>query len=220
MNSAAILMGTRSQAFPQIGYGLEATRQRASEQGRHPVSARRKPDQLDFHSGALGQLGDRSVGPHPARNRSGTGQPAVDHGGAARRCPDLGRLSHQRLRHLARPRQPTAGCGGDARRPNGIRAPCSASGSRAATFPDFEMSQVQAEYESAVQAIPEIEQLIALQEDGAVGACSGAIRGRSSAAGTSTAWVARPFPRASRPNCWPGGPTSSRRSRTWSPATR
>ena len=89
---------------------------------RHPVPARRQSDQFDLHVGPLSQLGNRPLGPHPARNRSGARQFAGHDGSTARRRPDVGRLGHQRLRHLARSRQPVAGCGRDARRPKRIRS--------------------------------------------------------------------------------------------------
>ena len=71
----------------------------ARERGADPISARLKPDQLDLQHDIIGQLGDRSLGPHPARNRSRPGQLAGNHRSAARRRPDLGRLSHRQLCH-------------------------------------------------------------------------------------------------------------------------
>ena len=58
------------------------------------------------------------------------------------------------------------------------------------------MSQVQAEYESAVAAIPDLQQAIARQENALVGAAGPQSRGRSRGAETSTVWARRPFPRS------------------------
>ena len=123
-----------------------------------------RPGQLDLRLLAVRQLGDRPVGPHPARNRSRPRQSAGHHGGAARRRPDLGRLGHHRLCHLARSRQPAAVAEETlAGRQHSVAL--FRKRLEGGYISDFEMSQVQAEYESAVAAIPDLKQAIAVQED-------------------------------------------------------
>ena len=47
---AAVLAGTRSQGFPQVGYGLSGTRQRATERGSIPIPSFSDPYSSSFSS--------------------------------------------------------------------------------------------------------------------------------------------------------------------------
>jgi len=79
--AAGILVQTRAPLFPQVGYGGNAARQRASESNATPLPPTLSNPQtaLSLFAGAtweIGDLGDRPVGPHPATIRSRAGEPA------------------------------------------------------------------------------------------------------------------------------------------------
>ena len=65
--AAAIVSGTRSQGLPQVGYGASASRQRTSEPGSEPFVGNTRSS---LGGVLLGELGNRPVGPHRARDRS------------------------------------------------------------------------------------------------------------------------------------------------------
>ena len=74
--AAGVFTQTRSGLFPQIGYSGLGERARTSESG-----ATRLPDlvpnpQNAYQAAAHRELGDRSLGPHPAPERIGARQPA------------------------------------------------------------------------------------------------------------------------------------------------
>ena len=80
------------------------------------------------------------------------------------------------------------------------------------------MSLVEADYETAAAAVPELRRIIAQQEDG-LSVLLGRNPGPIARASSLDSLVAPAVRRASRPSSWPGDPTSFRRSSNWLPAT-
>ena len=158
---------------------------RAPAASARSEQAARRPHrrgQQTFRRRAVGQLGNRPVGPHPARDRSGARQPARHRGGAARSRPDPGLLGD---RSATSPCSiSTAGCG-SRRRPSPAgtnTSPCSGGGSRAASSPTSRCRRSLAEYEIRARHDPATaSSSIAQQEDALVGPAgpqSGADRAR------------------------------------------
>lgn len=159
----AILAGTRSQGFPQVGYGVSASRRRASERGSVP-----------FPSGA-----------DPVSSSFGAGLSAsweIDLWGRIRRETEAARanlLSSEEARRgvvLTLVASVIAGYVTLLDLDNRLQiAEATVAGRRESVslfqmrleggwVSDFEMSQVLAEYESAVAAVPELKKAIAQQE--------------------------------------------------------
>lgn len=159
---AAILAGTRSQAFPQIGYGISGTRQRATERGNIPVLG-------DPHSTSWSSLLSASW--------------EIDLWGRIRRETEAARanllvteearrgviltlissvvLSYVTLLDLDEQLRVTEATVGGRLENVGIFEKRLAGG----WISEFEMSQVRGEYEAAVAQLPPFHQAIATQEN-------------------------------------------------------
>jgi multidrug efflux system outer membrane protein len=159
----AILMGTRSQSFPQIGYGLNSSRQRTSERIGIPFPAGKSPISSSFGS-VLSASWEIDLWGRIRRETEAARANLLATTEARRgvvltlvasviasyitlldldsRLQVAGETLAGRTESVALFRKRLEG----------------------GYISDFEMSQVQAEYEAAVVAIPEIKQLIAVQE--------------------------------------------------------
>ena len=160
----AILRGTRSQAFPQVGYALDATRQRASGAGSVPIPPGVSPISSSFSSLLSASW-------------------EIDLWGRIRRETEAARanlLSTTEARRgvvLTLVASVIAGyitlLDLDSRLQVAEETLAGRTESVAlfrkrlegGYISEFEMSQVQAEYESAVSAIPDLKQAIAAQEN-------------------------------------------------------
>jgi outer membrane protein, multidrug efflux system len=158
---AAVLAGTRSQAYPQIGYGLSGTRQRASERGNIPVLG-------DPHSTSLSALLSASW--------------EIDLWGRIKRETEAARanllateearrgviltlissvaISYITLLDLDEQMRVTNATIESRSKNVGIFEKRLSGG----WISEFEMSQVRGEYEAAVAQLPPLQQAIAIQE--------------------------------------------------------
>ena len=100
--AAGLLVQTRSPIFPQINYSGIAERQRLTEYGATPLSSAVPNPQTAYQVLAGGELGDRSLGPHPPADRVGAGKPAGHRVRKAGRGPFTGRLRRKLLPAAAR----------------------------------------------------------------------------------------------------------------------
>ncbi len=94
------LQSTRSQFYPQIGYGGDASRNRASTVGQPPIPAGGDPYYNLYQASLSRVVADRSLRPRCAPVRGGAGAGARQRAGAARRRAVGG---DQRVDQLHRP---------------------------------------------------------------------------------------------------------------------
>lgn len=159
----AILRGTRSQAFPQVGYGLDATRQRTSERIGIPFPAGKSPVSSTFTS-VLSASWEIDLWGR-IRRETEAARANLLATTEARRGVVLTLVasvisSYVTLLDLdSRLRVAEETLAGRTESVSLFRKRLAGG-----YISDFEMSQVQAEYESAVAAIPDLKQAIAVQE--------------------------------------------------------
>jgi multidrug efflux system outer membrane protein len=160
---AAILVGTRSQGFPQVGYGLDVTRQRASERIGVPFPAGKSPISSSF--GTLLSASWEIDLWGRIRRETEAARANLLATTEARRGVVLTLVASVITSYItlldldSRLRVAEETLAGRQESVDLFRKRLAGG-----YISDFEMSQVQAEYESAVAAIPEIKQLIAVQE--------------------------------------------------------
>jgi outer membrane protein, multidrug efflux system len=160
---AAILAGTRSQGFPQVGYGIDATRQRTSERIGIPFPAGKSPISSTFTS-VLSASWEIDLWGR-IRRETEAARANLLATTEARRGVVLTLVasviaSYVTLLDLdSRLRVAEETLAGRTESVALFRKRLAGG-----YISDFEMSQVQAEYEAAVVAIPDIKQLIAVQE--------------------------------------------------------
>ena len=161
---AAVLAGTRSQAFPQIGYGLDATRQRASEAGNVPIPPGVSPISSSY-SALLSASWEIDLWGR-IRRETEAARANLLSTTEARRGVILTVVSSVIASYIT-----LLDLDGQLRVAEETLAGRQQS---VALFrkrldggyiSEFEMAQVQAEYESAVVTIPELKRLIAVQEN-------------------------------------------------------
>jgi multidrug efflux system outer membrane protein len=161
---AAVLAGTRAQAFPQIGYGLSASRQRASEQGNVPIPKGVSPISSSY-SALLSASWEIDLWGR-IRRETEAARANLLATEEARRGVLLTLVSsvidgYVTLLDLdGRLRVAQATVAGRKESVELFRLRLEGG-----YISDFEMSQVMAEYESAQAAIPDLERLIARQEN-------------------------------------------------------
>ena len=160
----AILRGTRSQAFPQIGYGLTASRKRTSEQIGIPFPPGTSPLSSSFGS-ILSASWEIDLWGR-IRRETEAARANLLATTEARRGVVLTLVasvisSYVTLLDLDSRLQVAEETLAGREKSVAIFRKRLAGG----YVSDFEMSQVQAEYESAVAAIPDLKQAIAIQEN-------------------------------------------------------
>jgi multidrug efflux system outer membrane protein len=161
---AAILMGTRSQAFPQVGYGLDATRKRTSERIGIPFPRGESPLSASFGS-LLSASWEIDLWGR-IRRETEAARANLLATTEARRGVVLTLVasvigSYVTLLDLDSQLQVAEETLAGRKESVAIFRKRLAGG----YISDLEMSQVQAEYESAVAAVPGLKQAIAVQED-------------------------------------------------------
>jgi multidrug efflux system outer membrane protein len=160
----AILRGTRSQGLPQVGYGLDASRKRTSEQIGIPFPPGTSPLSSSF--GALLSASWEIDLWGRIRRETEAARANLFATTEARRGVVLTLVSsvivsYVTLLDLDSRLQVAEETLAGRKQSVAIFRKRLAGG----YVSDFEMSQVQAEYESAVAAIPDLKQAIAVQED-------------------------------------------------------
>jgi multidrug efflux system outer membrane protein len=160
----AILMGTRSQAFPQVGYGVDATRKRTSERIGIPFPPGKSPLSASFGSVLTASWEIDLWG--RIRRETEAARANLLASTEARRGVVLTLVAsvistYVTLLDLDRQLQVAEETLAGRKESVSIFRKRLAGG----YISDLEMSQVQAEYESAVAAVPGVKQAIAVQED-------------------------------------------------------
>ena len=214
----AALGSTRSQFFPQLVYGVDASSNQASREGFPPIPSP-VDREFDLLPGRIRRvLADRPVRPRAAPLRSGTGSRLRERAGEARRRAVGGDRRRDQLHHPARPRPPAGDRRGDGRQFRRERTRLRPA------LPGRDRVDVG----SLAGAVP--------AQAGARGdpgdrhpdrggrepdrrCCSAATPATSNAASRSTSSSRRRSPRTCPPTCCSGARTSCRRSRTWSRRT-
>ncbi|MCJ8156640.1 efflux transporter outer membrane subunit [Sphingomonas sp. LaA6.9] len=161
---AAVLAGTRSQAFPQVGYGLSASRQRASERGSVPFPAAGDPVSSSF-SAVLSASWEIDLWGR-IRRETEAARANLLASEEARRGVVLtlvasvivGYITLLDLDSRLETAQATVAGRTESVKIFRMRR-------EGGAVSDYEMSLVVAEYESAVAAVPELKRAIAQQED-------------------------------------------------------
>lgn len=160
----AILLGTRAQAAPQVGYGASASRQRASERGGIAFPPGVSPISSSFIS-VLSASWEIDLWGRIKRETEAARANLLSTE-EARRGVALTLVASVIIGYVtlldldSRLRIAEATVAGRRRSVSLFRARL-----KGGAISDFEMSQVLAEYESAVTAVPELRRLIAQQED-------------------------------------------------------
>ena len=159
------LTATRSQLYPQIGYGADASRTRASRVGLPPIPPARRSVLHALPGVARRLVAARPLRPRAAPERSRAGAGLRERAGPARRRADGGDGCRVELHRVARARPA-------ARDRQGHRAPTSARPLRIfdlrfkrGIVSQTEVSQIASQYQQALAAIPAIGQQIAAQEN-------------------------------------------------------
>ena len=159
-----VLMGTRSQAFPQIGYGASASRQRASEQGNVPIPDFADPVSSSF-STVLSASWEIDLWGRIRRETEAARANLLATEEARRgvvltlvASVVLGYITLLDLDNQLRIAEATVASRGEFVRLFRRRL-------EGGVVSGFEMAQVEADYESAVAAVPELRRIIAQQED-------------------------------------------------------
>ena len=156
-----VLMGTRSQAFPQVGYGASASRQRASQAGNVPI-----PDPVSSSFSAVLSASWEIDLWGRIRRETEAARANLLATEEARRgviltlvaSVVLGYVTLLDLDNQLRIAEATVAGRGEFVRLFRRRL-------EGGVISGFEMAQVEADYETAVAAVPELRRLIAQQED-------------------------------------------------------
>jgi multidrug efflux system outer membrane protein len=175
---AAVLAGTRSQGFPQIGYGASASRQRASERGAVPIPSFSSPYSSSFSTFLSASWEIDLWGRIRRETEAARANLLASEG--VRRGVILTLISSVIISYVTlldldeqlRVTEATV----EGRRQNVGLFQSRLDGG---WISEFEMSQVRAEYEVALGQLPVIEQAIAVQEHALsvlIGRNPGAIR--------------------------------------------
>ena len=159
-----VLMGTRSQAFPQVGYATSASRQLASEQGNVPLPDRVDPVSSSF-SAVLSASWEIDLWGRIRRETEAARANLLATEEARRgviltlvASVVLGYITLLDLDNQLRIAEATVAGRGEFVRLFRRRL-------EGGVISGFEMAQVEADYETAVAAVPELRRLIAQQED-------------------------------------------------------